>query len=233
MEEENRKGPSIFYAVVSVATLVVAIIGATFAYFSSTIGAQDDKQLEGNTLNIGEGGTVTLAVAKVDFPGVQAGSNDLVPAKFDSEPGELTDADVNAALKAKCEEKGYTGCHLWKLTVHNDNTLATASIKLNLETTAKVKDDWSYALFTATGDVSSTLTASEVSSKGKFASDITAKTENSLAQGDHDYYVLIYLKDNNQEQDKNDDKDATGTYTGTVTLEIAGSGQNVTASFAG
>ena len=34
--EENRKGPGVFYAVVGVATLVVAIIGATFAYFAST-----------------------------------------------------------------------------------------------------------------------------------------------------------------------------------------------------
>ena len=36
MDENNRKGPGIFYAVVGVATLVVAIIGATFAYFSAT-----------------------------------------------------------------------------------------------------------------------------------------------------------------------------------------------------
>ena len=36
MDENNRKGPGIFYAVVGVATLVVAIIGATFAYFSAS-----------------------------------------------------------------------------------------------------------------------------------------------------------------------------------------------------
>ena len=37
MEENNRKGPGVFYAVVGVATLVVAIIGATFAYFTATV----------------------------------------------------------------------------------------------------------------------------------------------------------------------------------------------------
>ena len=36
-ERENRKGPGVFYAVIGVATLVVAIIGATFAYFSVTL----------------------------------------------------------------------------------------------------------------------------------------------------------------------------------------------------
>ena len=35
-ENENRKGPGVFYAVVGVATLVVAIIGATFAYTCHT-----------------------------------------------------------------------------------------------------------------------------------------------------------------------------------------------------
>ena len=36
MEENNRKGPGVFYAVMGVATLVVAIIGATFAFFSAS-----------------------------------------------------------------------------------------------------------------------------------------------------------------------------------------------------
>ena len=34
---ENKNGNGIFLGVVSVATLVVAIIGATFAYFSASI----------------------------------------------------------------------------------------------------------------------------------------------------------------------------------------------------
>ena len=37
MEDNNRKGPGVFYAVVGVATLGVAIIGATFAFFSKGI----------------------------------------------------------------------------------------------------------------------------------------------------------------------------------------------------
>ena len=39
---ENRKGSGIFLGVVSVATLVVAIIGATFAYFSASVNSADD-----------------------------------------------------------------------------------------------------------------------------------------------------------------------------------------------
>lgn len=39
---ENRKGSGIFLGIVSVATLIVAIIGATFAYFSATTESNQD-----------------------------------------------------------------------------------------------------------------------------------------------------------------------------------------------
>lgn len=38
---ENRKGNGIFLGIVSVATLIVAIIGATFAYFSASTGSNE------------------------------------------------------------------------------------------------------------------------------------------------------------------------------------------------
>ena len=37
---ENNNGRGIFYGVIGVATLVVAIIGATFAYFSASVTAE-------------------------------------------------------------------------------------------------------------------------------------------------------------------------------------------------
>ena len=40
MEENNRKGPGAFYAIIGIATLAVAIIGATFAFFSANATAQ-------------------------------------------------------------------------------------------------------------------------------------------------------------------------------------------------
>ena len=46
---ENNNGKGIFLGVVSVATLIVAIIGATFAYFSATT-TVGNGVLEGQTL---------------------------------------------------------------------------------------------------------------------------------------------------------------------------------------
>jgi len=40
--ENDRRGSGIFLGVIGVATLVVAIIGATFAYFSASAGSDDD-----------------------------------------------------------------------------------------------------------------------------------------------------------------------------------------------
>mgnify|MGYP003312611361 CR=1 FL=1 len=57
---ENNNGRGIFYGVIGVATLVVAIIGATFAYFSATV--TDTGNLNVGTANI-----------KLGFSGVTTG----------------------------------------------------------------------------------------------------------------------------------------------------------------
>jgi len=41
-EEKRRNGSGIFLGVVAVATLIVAIIGATFAYFSISLSSNND-----------------------------------------------------------------------------------------------------------------------------------------------------------------------------------------------
>ena len=52
--ENNGKGTSIFYGVIGVATLVITIIGATFAYFSATTNSDEGAvQAAGATLSLG------------------------------------------------------------------------------------------------------------------------------------------------------------------------------------
>ena len=93
MEENNRKGTGVFYAVVGVATLVVAIIGATFAYFSAqaSTGAEDIK---GQTLDISTGFSVT---AQRVYKSDTVASDDLVP----SDAGASID-NIKRAITAKC-----------------------------------------------------------------------------------------------------------------------------------
>ena len=82
MDENNRKGSGVFYAVVGVATLVVAIIGATFAYFSATAEV-GGEQIKGNTENLK--GALSVKVSKVNLgtnEERQVASDNLVPSNI-------------------------------------------------------------------------------------------------------------------------------------------------------
>ena len=67
---ENKRGNEIFLGIVSVATLIVAIIGATFAYFSASTESNE------NAVNLGAYEfKLTLSVIPV-FP---EGATSLIP----------------------------------------------------------------------------------------------------------------------------------------------------------
>lgn len=249
MEENNRKGSGVFYAVVGVATLVVAIIGATFAYFSAS--ATATTKVEGNTLDIA--GSFTVKVEKLEKSGGKASSDNLVPAKFGSTNDALTKENaakaVTSALTSKCEQAnengGYTGCHIWKVTAKTGQDLATASLTLNI--TAPKGDNWSYVVFKNDRDLTTldgtagtvTLSASP-DAVGKFTTSGTsvdmhngAKMAKAEGEGtvSETYYIMVYLQNTTNSQNTTTDGgvDETGKYNGTVTFSAASG--SVTASF--
>ena len=189
-EEENRKGPGVFYAVVGVATLVVAIIGATFAYFSASVSPDENSDaITGGTSDIGAG-TITLTVNKVDLGGT-ATSKDLVPAVIST----ADTTGINAATAKKCEEGGYTGCHAttgtnWKYVVYQGTATAATGITTNT------------AAFPASSvDILSTP-------------GLTAATPVTY------YLMVYLENTNSVQNDASTTAtDQTGTYTGTVTLQ--------------
>ena len=116
MEENNRKGPGVFYAVVGVATLVVAIIGATFAYFSASASVNGNENIAGGTQDISN--ALTADVTAVYTGADAAAGTGLVPT-------DITDAkaNVDAAVAKKCvSTTGYTGCHLYQIHVKSTTT---------------------------------------------------------------------------------------------------------------
>lgn len=168
MEENQRKGPGVFYAVVGVATLVVAIIGATFAYFSASTGQVGSGTVQGSTQNI-KNSSLTLTVDRVQFKydSNDTPIDDLVPAYFGSNgntlnvatPANLTSTQVSSMLSAKCVNNGFTGCHIYRITISSDQTITYANLLLNLtldNSTANGtenlvdKTQWGYVVFKAT-----------------------------------------------------------------------------------
>ena len=239
--EENRKGTGVFYAVVGVATLVVAIIGATFAYFSAT--ATAETKVTGDTLDIG--GNFKVAVTQLQPDNRTAGSPNLVPAKFGDNNNALTTENavnaVTSALNNKCEHDGYTGCHIWKVTATTGEDLSTASLILNIK--APQGNNWSYVLFKDTQDLTTldgttgTVSLSAASaSVGKFTTAGTnvdmhngAPMKKAVGEGtvSETYYIMVYLQ--NQDVSQNKESNETGKYDGSVTFSAAGG--EVTASF--
>ena len=221
-EENNRKGPGIFYAVVGVATLVVAIIGATFAYFSAQATAGGES-ITGSTNN-DLAGALSVNVTRVNKTVTAANSIDLVPANIDG-----TLETVNNAVKAKCEANGYTGCHLYKIEAQSTQSVANASILLSsLTVDSTAKTNWAYAIYTGTE-----TSATNVVKTGSL--DVTTPVdmhENAAltANTPVTYYLIVYLKNVDSAQNAGDVSDETGTYTGTVTMNAAGG--KVSATFA-
>ena len=244
---EEKKGQGTLYLIIGIATLVVAIIGATFAYFSAQATSAD--KIKGGTSNVGT--SLNLTVDRVLF-GAEAGDNynNLVPAQL-----TLSNDGIAKVVNNKCVASGYTGCHLYKITASSNQTLQAADLLLQSFKTENVTDTsaWKFVVFTAdeaTSEAGTTYTVKSLVTGTEAAQDfktsdatkdaITApygynihKSEQGASAGmtankAYDYYLLIYLADNDQiqnpgaEDTDNQQHSATGTYSGSVVLNAAG-----------
>ncbi len=113
MNEQRNNGRGIFYGVIGVATLVVAIIGATFAYFTAT--AQNNDTISGNMATV----KLNLSVAKVttadeDKGGMIPMTNGMV---------EKAVNPTNASADRVCvDDNGNSVCQIYEVTLKNDSS---------------------------------------------------------------------------------------------------------------
>ena len=108
-EQRKNNGRGIFYGVIGVATLVVAIIGATFAYFTA-VGNVNGNTITGNMATVTFGVTVTkMTHADEVKGGMIPMSNAMVNA-----------ATTNASTKGVCvDDPGNAVCQVYKIKVTN------------------------------------------------------------------------------------------------------------------
>ena len=151
---ENRKGSGIFLGIVSIATLIVAIIGATFAYFSaSTESNEGAVGLEAYEYKM------SLKVEKV-YPVEPAALIPLNPStkikrtdgkyiKYD-ENGDIVATDsaddnvitnviyaVNEAKNKCIDDNGMQVCAIYKVTITNESG-NEVTLTGELETTSNI-----------------------------------------------------------------------------------------------
>lgn len=119
---ENNNGRGIFYGVIGVATLVVAIIGATFAYFTASQ-RSNEGDITGNAASV----SFSLSVEREETTDQENGglipmSNSMVEqaVAVGGEPGVK-----NGTNKVACvDDNGNSVCQIYKVTVTNTSTIA-------------------------------------------------------------------------------------------------------------
>jgi hypothetical protein len=210
--ENNGKG--IFYGVIGVATLIVAIIGATFAYFTAS--ASNDNTITGTAAQAGLNLSVTLA--STDATGT------MVP-----QLGTAIQKAVTGTNSKSCiDGNGNTVCKVYTITISNTGSSATVLYgQLGFAYTDGSFADLKWGLGkTATDTTDLAATAS-----------VTTPTQGNFVNGVHlqaagedgasaTYYVVVWIEETNAAQNETD----AGTFTGTVSFNSA-AGSGVTSTF--
>lgn len=206
--ENNGRG--IFYGVIGVATLIVAIIGATFAYFSAS--ATDNSAVTGTTAS---GASLAIAISKVSVTGTE---KNMVPMlSTDLQKGVTGVTEKGGSCK---DANGNTVCEVFKITVTNGSKDIGINVKgtMNLNSTAK-NMKWQLLTNATTVDTSATTV-----SQG--AEGLITSNQALAASGTHDFYLVVWLNETNDAQDADD---AGKTFTGTVTFNgVNADGSNST-----
>ncbi len=220
--EENRKGPGIFYAVVGVATLVVAIVGATFAYFSASNTATGN--ITGETA---KGNALSLNVTRV-VPAI-SNTGKLVP--LDVTPTGNGTSQLSSALTNGCiDSNSNVVCHIYQVDVVNASSAQLSTSVTATVTTAAAHLSWKLLNSTSADNTSST--AATITSGTPFYLAGSSSTGATLAgSGTNTYYLMIWLEETGSPQDTDD---AEKTFTGNVTVNAVdgnGNSQGLTATF--
>lgn len=206
---ENNNGRGLFYGVIGVATLIVAIIGATFAYFSVNANIANKNDIAGSTVELSDT-TITGTLTR-ETPSTVS----MVPLKT---------ADLQKGITGeggqKCiDANGAKVCDIYTLTINNTSN-APVSLAGNLNITATDMTDLRWALIESATSATG-ATAKEVSDTVIVANELlAAKT------GTKTYHFVIWFNETELEQNTQAGK----SYTGTVTFTAANGGQ-ITAQF--
>lgn len=214
MEKERGDGNTILLTVIGVATLLVALVGATFAYFSTQI-QNDSNQSVGIT---------TAAPAGLSYVGKQFALTNIVPsdASLEADNGEFVVTNpADSSISQKYDLKlvidqndlnNFDGDKQLLLTITSDDA-TVANTAANVVTDAGVTNGVQWDLTNGadlTTEQQAKATAAGETSKGTVARDSKSYVfvkEATLAPGEHDTYnMTLKFADLGVTQDYNQGK---------------------------
>lgn len=206
---ENNNGRGLFYGVIGVATLIVAIIGATFAYFSVSANIANNSDIGGSTVELSDT-TITGTLTR-ETPSTVS----MVPLKTEDLQKGITGEGGQKCI----DENGAKVCDIYTLTINNTSN-APVSLAGNLTITATDMADLRWSLLESTTSATG-ATAKEVGNTEIVANELLA-----AKNGTKTYHFVIWFN----ETELNQNAQAGKSYTGTVTFTAANGGK-ITAQF--
>ena len=171
---ENNRGQSIFLSVVGIATLLVAIVGATFAYFSISVKGNENA----SSIRV-----TTARVGGVTYDGTGAGMEvtNAYPGYTKTKTFTVT-SDANADATAEVEYQ-----------------IVLKSTEVGLSAAALAKHDFVYSLSS-----SDTGAATSVSNQDMPTStaDVVIGTGTLTGSMTHNYSFTVTLKESSTDQNE-------------------------------
>lgn len=152
MENKNNNGRGLFYGVIGVATLVVAIIGATFAYFTASV-TRNNAITNVASTQLTLGFTPDDSNFRMDMIPVNADGNGTSFAKF---PGMIDTANPTSeqlAAGETCRDLvGNSICSAYQFTISNGSATTAQTVVGSMTVVSNEFDNLHYALFKGESD---------------------------------------------------------------------------------
>ncbi len=212
---ENRNGQGIFYGVIGVATLVVAIIGATFAYFSVTANGATQNGVTAQSANVA--GTLTIT----DTLGTATNMIPVTKANMLTSYGQS-----GSGNKAKCKgvsqadaTQTFDLCNTYDFTISNSANIAQ-TVNISLKTVSNNFANLYYCVYGSAG-----TTTPVVDCKAVPTGSEAITTVNIGAGSSESYTVVLYVNETNGDQTA---LDSGKNYVGTVEATTDSGSSHVT-----
>lgn len=218
-EKEKRNESGFFYGVIGVATLVVAIIGATFAYFTAT--AEDTETIKGEAASTG----LSLEVTQLSTGAVDG----LIPLNTaDLQKAVTGDTAATGEPKTCLDKNNNSICQVYSVKVTNEgNAVAAVTGTLDLQPVNAPEEEITSAFTNLKWQVltDASTVDSDATSYGTGKNPIATNVSLDAA-GTQTFYIVIWIENLEESQNAAD----YGHFNGSVSFDSA-EGSGISATF--
>lgn len=218
---ENNNGRGIFYGVMGVATLVVAIVGATFAYFAASTNGTAGG-VAANSASVA--GTLKFA----ETPDVRT---NMIPTTVDIMKQSFAQSGEGAKAKCKGVSKAdgttvFDLCSTYEYTLTNDADIAQ-TVYMNFTT---VKNEFTNLQYCVYDGQTTTTAVVECGAVPAVGTPTRISSVNIESKGTHTYTVVLFVNETTGDQTE---VDSGKSFTATVSASTSDGTNNVTGVIAG